>query len=531
MSENIYQNAVEPIEDTAGKSKSAFRVFLYSLIGLVSFFVALIVVILKTQEFGWVVALFFIPAVAPIVGAGFHVKRYKSERMSPWYFYDFSMKVSCLSTVVLGLLWVLFSCKWATSVGDWFSYAALVVVAIFLALIGVLMCAFLHELDGGKWQRLVALRTGASREPVWALSFLFFVVFLNVAFLFGFALAFHDQSCLANQKLPALHMLNLKSPDDRDEKSAEDKKPANDATTTGTQDTNYHFYFESGQARLRKIPVDANKCDVGTEKDARTDPPQRLEWMLSDDPAAYNYCSLIRIKNLIAAKSLNGQHTRITLVGRSDNDPIKERENPRLQDLVHYTSNYELSDARVQNIRYEIVEALRDHKDQPTWQNLEWLSLPSSDETPIESDAVLQQILQRQTGLSKAQRESFIDQNKRVVTASVITIPGEISSLQIDQMNRSMFRTMRLIDYMYFSIYTITTTGYGDIVPTTSYSKFVVSLSNICEVLFLVVFFNALISIRSTSEKKDFEAVVAYVKTQMEEDEIAAGEHRNNEAW
>ena len=50
------------------------------------------------------------------------------------------------------------------------------------------------------------------------------------------------------------------------------------------------------------------------------------------------------------------------------------------------------------------------------------------------------------------------------------------------------------MDYMYFSIYTITTTGYGDIKPTTTYAKFLCSLANIIEVFFIVVFFNALIS-------------------------------------
>jgi hypothetical protein len=56
------------------------------------------------------------------------------------------------------------------------------------------------------------------------------------------------------------------------------------------------------------------------------------------------------------------------------------------------------------------------------------------------------------------------------------------------------FIPLSLMDYMYFTIYTITTTGYGDIVPTTTYAKFLCSLANILEVFFLVVFFNALIS-------------------------------------
>jgi hypothetical protein len=60
---------------------------------------------------------------------------------------------------------------------------------------------------------------------------------------------------------------------------------------------------------------------------------------------------------------------------------------------------------------------------------------------------------------------------------------------------------LSLMDYMYFTIYTITTTGYGDIVPTTTYAKFLCSLANILEVFFLVVFFNALLSAKRRQER------------------------------
>jgi hypothetical protein len=60
---------------------------------------------------------------------------------------------------------------------------------------------------------------------------------------------------------------------------------------------------------------------------------------------------------------------------------------------------------------------------------------------------------------------------------------------------------LSLMDYMYFTIYTITTTGYGDIVPTTTYAKFLCSLANILEVFFLVVFFNALLSAKRRRER------------------------------
>jgi hypothetical protein len=79
------------------------------------------------------------------------------------------------------------------------------------------------------------------------------------------------------------------------------------------------------------------------------------------------------------------------------------------------------------------------------------------------------------------------DAAKRVVVVS-------IKPVQPSQGH--MFAPLSLMDYMYFTIYTITTTGYGDIVPTTTYAKFLCSSANILEVFFFVVFFNGLLSMR-----------------------------------
>jgi hypothetical protein len=51
-------------------------------------------------------------------------------------------------------------------------------------------------------------------------------------------------------------------------------------------------------------------------------------------------------------------------------------------------------------------------------------------------------------------------------------------------------RPFELLDYGYFMTYTITTTGYGDIIPLTPRAKFVTAVANIFEVMFIVVLFN-----------------------------------------
>lgn len=58
----------------------------------------------------------------------------------------------------------------------------------------------------------------------------------------------------------------------------------------------------------------------------------------------------------------------------------------------------------------------------------------------------------------------------------------------------SKSRRLQLLDYIYFTTYTITTTGYGDIVPISGFAKFICSIANFFELFFVVVFFNCLVA-------------------------------------
>jgi hypothetical protein len=69
----------------------------------------------------------------------------------------------------------------------------------------------------------------------------------------------------------------------------------------------------------------------------------------------------------------------------------------------------------------------------------------------------------------------------------------EISAAEIPENKLQL----TLLDYLYFTTYTITTTGYGDIVPVSDYAKLIVSFANFFEMFFIVIFFNVLLSIAS----------------------------------
>jgi hypothetical protein len=68
-------------------------------------------------------------------------------------------------------------------------------------------------------------------------------------------------------------------------------------------------------------------------------------------------------------------------------------------------------------------------------------------------------------------------------------LDGKNHKLSVEiQMERE--RKFELLDYAYFMIYTITTTGYGDLMPTSPRAKFITCLANIFELLFIVVLLN-----------------------------------------
>jgi hypothetical protein len=85
-----------------------------------------------------------------------------------------------------------------------------------------------------------------------------------------------------------------------------------------------------------------------------------------------------------------------------------------------------------------------------------------------------------------------LEGSKRAVEVFIF----ESSFPRADPEQNPSSKRMALMDYVYFAMYTITTTGYGDIKPITPYTKFLCTLANMTEFFFIVVFFNTLLSLR-----------------------------------
>jgi flagellar motor protein MotB len=383
---------------------------------------------------------------------------------------------------------------------------------------------------------LDCLRCGAAQEPFWTLLF-FFTVFLSVSYLFGLAFAFHDKSYPPGRpalymkslpqppvlfhandlKNPATLAANLRTPKDRvstylkskllpdtqqllrdynlgtpsedlqralvefldreirddrlydkelfpeTELNNEMRQLAERHPTTGEELHRLNRYLlekaysdaiamsRSGPftftfVKSRALLIIDGKPDQGTGKAA----PANIQ---------ENKSALEKLVGEIRNATEESQRARIVVTGYADDA------NPK---AVAYNSNYELAEARALNAKSTILSYLSSNG-YDKWRNIEWEFLSESNERKEVTQAA----------------EVYLER-----------VSEEPASLLVPYLKAEHPSPLSLLDYVYFANYTITTTGYGDIIPSTRYAKFICSFANICEVFFLVVFFNALLSLR-----------------------------------
>jgi hypothetical protein len=302
------------------------------------------------------------------------------------------------------------------------------------------------------------LRIGASQEPFLALL-LFFTVFLGVSYLFGFTFAFHDISI--PKPGHALYMKTLYMPDNKSQEA--------ESAATPTK-----FQFDSLQA----IP------------DIEKNPPQlqreRSEIKRVAERKNNNYNSLEAVVTNIKTTKPDDA-LRVIITGHADDSPPSGSP---------YISNYELSEARAENVKHRIIKRLAS-EDGNRWRNIEWLCLASSNEMASRGlHETVDDPQERKASHRKPSASQLTQEDKRFVEVSIDRPWDQSTAVEMNHLRFERSKDLTLLDYIYFANYTITTTGYGDIVPLTPYSKFICSLANICEVFFLVVFFNSLLSLK-----------------------------------
>jgi len=175
---------------------------------------------------------------------------------------------------------------------------------------------------------------------------------------------------------------------------------------------------------------------------------------------------------------------------------ILGKTDPKTPKGINFSDNYQLSSARAGNLYLELTRMLsRNHYNR--LRDVQWRIFPVSSEdtaTLFPGDREQHCIKLGDDPLS----------NHRVVE---VLIESSVDVASADNARRETSE-MQVMDYMYFSLYTITTTGYGDIKPITPYAKLICSLENIIEVYFLVIFLNVLISFKDLRMAKELSAEI-----------------------
>jgi Ion channel len=532
-----------PLTTDKSQSRLILAIPLICVMAVVALCVAGIIVQRQSEEsVYWQVAsaFFLIPLALEIAALFFLWKRVNLH----YYFFNLVVMTICLGSCYL--FWLLYSNNklFGGNTLQYFSLSTLIVILILIVGVGIMTYAIMrpssNHLGGAFCTRL---NEGIRSHPFWAIAF-FFTLFIGVAYLFGFSLAFHDKYSLTqiaketyedkssntgvsdkdpkHELRPALRMDNHKSIDDWAAEKPKAQPTAIPVDGSALQQVNkFNFYFES------------NEADLKTEMCKENSPPERSWSRDATFPSneGSNDCHLGAMIKKMKEEIDNGKRIRVTLVGHSDNEPVgpqptSQPKSPNRKAMgntsnaipvFRYVSNYELSGARADNVKYQILKMFPDKE---KLRNIEWLILSASNEELKEipeglinqnvfepqelankfaQDQIAKGISAKQLaaqfgkeGFDKMYRKMGTDRSaeeNRVVLASIEEMPDDSDA-----------RPLGLVDYMYFSIYTITTTGYGDIKPTTAYAKFVTSIANFCEVLFLVVFFNALISLRPRND-------------------------------
>ncbi|HKR65042.1 MAG TPA: ion channel [Thermoanaerobaculia bacterium] len=165
--------------------------------------------------------------------------------------------------------------------------------------------------------------------------------------------------------------------------------------------------------------------------------------------------------------------------------------------LSGYGSNLEISKQRAEQVERLLQSEFRKAVAGVPEPSVRWLAYGVSNEESFLNGAVDPDA----EGLDqKLSVEVFVQ------PIAVPYIDGKLNETQAEMTNATRMlaasntpRDLQLIDYLYFTIYTITTTGYGDIVPVSDWAKFLVSMANLIELLFVVVLVNVIANVRPLS--------------------------------
>jgi hypothetical protein len=334
-----------------------------------------------------------------------------------------------------------------------------------------------------------------------------FAAFLHVCIFFALSIGFHDRAVRNRSNDQKRGALYATTPAD-----AVPKPPEAVAATAPDLDPNHvwKFFFRESDAELRctqfllQAVDDRNRMNAILEAE-QTERLAILNSILKTMPqpsvcsepgdvdrAAWNLHEIYEIKQKLQALrqtdnvfecNINGfAHANSKAVG-SDNWNTNQALSASRADAVQLLLNNLRRQVRpeVESSKHEGFTDRKPIEDaQFAFKDIH-ISPKGSQNVFLEMDPIKWAIPE---GLSK-------ELSVEIQMLPVKNPPGQL------QHERDKRKPLALLDYVYFVIYTLTTTGYGDLVPTDAMTKFITSIANLAEFFFIVIVINSLVVSRS----------------------------------
>jgi len=183
---------------------------------------------------------------------------------------------------------------------------------------------------------------------------------------------------------------------------------------------------------------------------------------------ASNADALLRLTALFRRLAIADEGSvLVELRGHADTTPPRP-----IDSRLVYFSNAELAKQRAQNVETSLRALVKESTAGIVPIEIEWKTYGVASENSFLDPT-----------RRYSPREGYRSVEVQVVHRPERTLRQEIRALATHD-------RLDLLDYIYFTVYTITTTGYGDIIPLSSFARFVVSIANLYELFFVAIIFN-----------------------------------------
>jgi len=373
----------------------------------------------------------------------------------PDHLYTHSFFLIAMSSILTSALWMIYCCLDDASFTRLWSWTSLV-------LAGSLM-AFVFWLTGriigpGGYSKFADLR----KRPLTTIG-CFMVFFLQVTFFLTFALAFHDI------KGEGLHSV-IEAACVAQKSQSERVKPERSI---------YRLWFSQGSGDSGLLRALWDKSEVPAEE---------------CEEKELSSCQKSNCQELMkAAKDISSMgKVHVVIVGHADPVPFKDPQKKPNQGASHiedvswktsrYSSNFELSSARALHVKALLDRVLVDSNRRGLPRDVDIITVAGSNEETAFLD---------KSGADspdacseKPKGESRADEKPGANEAPVERLGLSVEVAVTRDPSSAARCHLKMLDYLYFMTYTITTTGYGDIMPVSPEAKFITTLANLFELLF-----------------------------------------------